>query len=81
MSIDLLKAQAKIYVTQQADKIVADMIKRQETEYSVATCDHRLWDKKLHSNFPKIAQLLRERGFNVSSRVNHGVTDWSITVA
>lgn len=70
------------YVTIEADKIVADMVKYDRFQTSISTCDMLGygWDRKLHRTMPLIAERLREKGFSVTSSVNHGVTDWVITI-
>ncbi len=76
---DLQKIKAD-YVKEQADKIVAEMIRRKVISDTVNTCDYPNWDRELHRNFPEIAIELRARGFGVSSQVRHGVTEWTIRV-
>ena len=38
------------------------------------------WCPKEYMYMPIVAQRLRDKGYSVSSQVNHGVTDWTIAV-
>jgi hypothetical protein len=78
--IKALREQKEAYVKQQADKIVLEMVRRKVTTDTLATCDYSNWDRELHRNMDYIATELRARGLSVSSRVNHGVTDWVFTI-
>ena len=64
------------YVTEQANKIINEMTDRGVTADTLATCDYPNWDRKLHRHMNDIVTELRANGLNVSSSVNHGVTDW-----
>lgn len=75
-----LREKKKAYVKAEAEKIVAEMVRRGVTSDTLATCDYQNWDRELHRAMPDIANELREKGLSVSSRVNHGVTDWVFTV-
>lgn len=66
------------YVEEKAQAIIDDMTKHNELTTSVATCDHYNWDREYHRMFPQIADKLRQNGYTVSSKVNFGVTDWTI---
>lgn len=44
-----------------------------------STCDHRGWDQDIYNQLGAITTALRERGYNVNTRVNWGVTDVTIT--
>lgn len=74
--IKTLREQKEAYVKEQADRIVLEMVRRKVTTDTLATCDYPNWDRELHRAMDDIATELRERGLSVSSRVNHGVTDW-----
>lgn len=71
---------ANSYVQEKADAITGYMTKNRQLTTTESTCDYPNWDREYHRMFPRIAEELRKRGFSVSSKVNHGVTDWSITV-
>jgi hypothetical protein len=75
-----LREQKKAYVNAEADKIVAGMVRRNVITDTLATCDYPNWDRELHRNMNDIAAELRSRGISVTSKVNHGVTDWVFTV-
>jgi hypothetical protein len=79
-SLDKLREQKKAYIKEQADKIILGMERRKVTTDTLATCDYSNWDKELHRNMNDISTELCARGFSVSSRVNHGVTDWVISI-
>ena len=70
------------YVEKKAVEIMLDMVKRNVYSTSLATCNSHSygWDAELHNAMPQIASLLREKGFTVTSQVNHGVTDWLLTL-
>lgn len=38
------------------------------------------WSKEEYMYMPIVAERLREKGYSVSSQVNHGVTDWKIAL-
>ena len=38
------------------------------------------WSIEEYMYMPQVAQRLREKGYSVTSKVNHGVTDWLIVV-
>lgn len=38
------------------------------------------WSVEEYMYMPTVASILREKGYTVSSQVNHGVTDWTIVV-
>lgn len=80
--LQTLRDKANAYVKEKADKIVAFMVKYNELSTTESTCDCPLygWDVEYHRMFPRIADELRSRGFNVYSQVNHGVTDWRISI-
>lgn len=78
-TIEELKQIKNDYVKDEAKKIIGSMIRTKSITYEVSTCDHYNWDRKLHENFESIADELRANGFNVTSTVNFGVTDWIIT--
>ena len=44
-----------------------------------STCDHRNWDQDIYNHLGAITTALRERGYDVSIKVNWGVTDVTIT--
>lgn len=75
-----LREQKKAYVKKRADEIVTGMVRRNVITDTLATCDYPNWDRELHRSMGDIAAELRTRGISVSSRVNHGVTDWVFTV-
>lgn len=66
------------YLNEQVEKIVQEVKEDDDFCTTRATCDARYWDNKLHTYMPQIASKLREQGFEVSSKINHGVTDWTI---
>ena len=80
MNIQELKAKKSNYVHDKVISIIEGMEKRNKTIDYISTCDYRNWDVELHYAMPSIASELRELGFGVTSQVNHGVTDWTITV-
>jgi len=67
------------YVEENAHKLIESMEKDGDIVRKVPTCDHSNWDREYHHMFPQIAQKIREKGYNVTSKVNWGVTDWVIT--
>ena len=38
------------------------------------------WCPKEYMYMPIVAQRLRDKGYSVNAKVNHGVTDWTIAV-
>ena len=70
------------YVEKKSIEIMLDMVERNVYSTKLSTCDASGygWDAELHHAMPQIAYLLREKGFTVTSQVNHGVTDWLITL-
>ncbi len=38
------------------------------------------WSKEEYMYMPTVAERLREKGYTISSSVNHGVTDWIIAL-
>ncbi len=46
---------------------------------TLSTCDHYSWDKDIWNYRHSIVDKLIEKGFNVDSKVNHGVLDITIT--
>jgi hypothetical protein len=79
-NIEQVRKAAQEYFDEQCNILVDQVIKSNDFSTRKATCDARHWDNKLHSFMPKIAQEMRNRGFTVTSKINWGVTDWTITV-
>jgi len=80
-SITGLKELTQNYILEKANEIIDTMTSLEYTEINVPTCgSHSSWDKKYHNHFEGIAEYLRNKGFTISSSVNRGVTDWTITV-
>lgn len=75
-----LKAKKDAYVKDEAQKIIDDMIEREVTTSTLATCDARNWNRELHSQMLDIAKELHTQGIRVSSQIRHGVTDWTFVV-
>ena len=51
------------------------------TKFETASCAPAFgWSVEEYMYMPIVAQRLREKGYSVSSSVNHGVTDWLIAV-
>ena len=38
------------------------------------------WSVQEYMYMPQVAERLRDKGYSVTSKVNHGVTDWLIVV-
>ena len=45
----------------------------------VSTCDYPNWSIDEYQYMPTVAERLRAKGYTVSSKINHGVTDWYIS--
>jgi hypothetical protein len=75
-----LREKKQTYVKEQADKIVLEMVRRNVTTDTLATCDYSNWDRELHRAMLDIATELRARGLSVSSSVNYGVTNWVFSI-
>lgn len=43
-----------------------------------STCDHRNWDQDIYNQLGAITTALRERGYEVTTQINYGVTDVTI---
>lgn len=78
--LSALREKRKVYIKNQADKIVRGMVRRNVTIDSMATCDASNWDKELHNAMPEIVTELEKQGIRTTSTVNWGVTDWTFTV-
>lgn len=78
--IEELKRKKNAYIQEKADSISDEIFSVRALTHKISTCDYENWDRDLHYYMPAIAEELRSRGFNVSSSVNYGVTDWIITV-
>ena len=68
----------KSYADVKANEIANLILDKGWDDYTISTCNHSNWDKKLHIHFPSIAEKLRAKGFKVSMQTNHGVSDWYI---
>jgi hypothetical protein len=76
LGLEELRAKKKAYVSEQADKIVAEMVRRNVISDTLATCDAPNWDRELHRSMLDIAKELQSRNIRVTSSVKFGVTDW-----
>lgn len=79
-TIEDLRKFKEDYLNEQVEEFVAEVKKSDDFSTTRATCDARYWDNKLHNCMPEIATKLREKGFGVTSKINYGVTDWTITL-
>lgn len=68
------------YVIRKVSELINIMKANSWLNLKVSTCDYSNWDRDLHFAMPDIADSLKIMGYNVSSSVNYGVTDWIITV-
>lgn len=75
-----LKTKKDAYVKAEAQKIIDDMVTRNVTASTLATCDAQNWDTELHRHMLDVAKELHSQGIRVSSQIRHGVTDWTFTV-
>ena len=51
------------------------------TRFETCSCAPSFgWSREEYIYMPIVADRLREKGYSVSSNVNHGVTDWTIAV-
>jgi len=51
------------------------------TKFETASCaPAHGWSVEEYMYMPTVAARLRDKGYSVSSSVNHGVTDWLIAV-
>ena len=72
------------------EQLIQSFVDRFETELSgtsltttFMTCSDAPafgWSIEEYMYMPQVAQRLREKGYSVTSKVNHGVTDWLIVV-
>jgi hypothetical protein len=67
-------------INQCVQDIIGYMTKHKELTTKESTCDYRGWDRDKHRLFPQVASKLRTMGYSVTSSINHGVTDWVITL-
>lgn len=51
------------------------------TKFETSSCAPAFgWSVEEYLYMPQVADRLRQKGYTVSSQVNHGVTDWLIAV-
>ena len=65
-------------ILKEADRIEKMMVDL--NDFMISTCDAPEfgWNLETHLHMPAIAEELRRRGFKVTVKVNHEVTDWMI---
>ena len=83
MSLQALQEQKAKRIKDKADEIVAYLVKNNytSTRKETSSCAPAFgWSVEEYQDMPLVASELRNQGLTVSSQVNHGVTDWYISV-
>lgn len=83
MSLETLKQISTDRIKAKADKIIDYMVKnhRTSTTEMTSSCAPAFgWSVEEYQDMPRVADELRSRGLHVTSKVNHGVTDWFISI-
>lgn len=78
-----LKKQKEQQIIDKADKFINELIKgnKTSTTHTTSSCAPAFgWSVEDYNDMPRVADVLRKNGLKVSSQVNHGVTDWHISV-
>jgi hypothetical protein len=76
-----LRTKKDAYAKAEAQKIIDDMVTRNVTASTLATCDAPNWNRELHRHMLDVARELNLEGIRVSSQIRFGVTDWTFTIA
>jgi len=78
-----LREQVTKRLNDKADGFINNMVKNNWTTitHTTASCAPAFgWSVEDYNDMPRVANILREKGLTVTSSVNHGVTDWKISL-
>jgi len=78
-----LREQVAKRLNDKAENFINGMVanKSTSTTHTTSSCAPAFgWSVEDYNDMPRVANILREKGLTVSSSVNHGVTDWKISL-
>ena len=78
-----LRQQVAERLSKKAENFIIGMVKNNDTSttYTTSSCAPAYgWSVEDYNDMPRVAEILRKKGLVVSSSVNHGVTDWKISL-
>jgi len=69
------------FITNLKAKIIEKIGDGLSAKFETSSCAPSFgWSVEEYNYMPHVAERLRKEGYTVTSSVNHGVTDWLITV-
>ena len=83
LSIEALTAKRTEQVQKLKQRFIDSMVESEcaYTTFTTCSCAPAFgWSVEEYTLMPRVAQEMNEEGFSVTSSINHGVTDWKISL-